>query len=78
MTGGSDLMIGEGFKTSGALLVFVGAVTAIFGILPGGTFFIPLPSVRGELKKPIPTWLGRVLFVTGGALLIYLGVTHWR
>jgi hypothetical protein len=70
--------IGQGFKPPGALLVLLGAITIIFGMLPGITFFIPLPSLRGEVRKPIPRWHGRLWFVAIGALLIYLGVTHWR
>lgn len=67
-------MFGQGFKTTGALLIALGTVVAVFGLLPGGRFHIRLPGLHREAKKTVPSWLGRVWFLAIGALLIYLGV----
>jgi hypothetical protein len=71
-------MIGEGYKTSGVLLVVFGIAVTLFGLLPGVHFFTELPSLRAIVRKPLPTWFGRLWFVAGGALLIYWGLTHGR
>jgi hypothetical protein len=67
-------MIGEAFKTTGPLLVLMGAVTTVFGLLRSRTFLISLPG----FEKAIPKWLGCLCFVAVGAWLIYIGITRWR
>ena len=71
------MMIGEGFKPSGTLLVVIGIAVIVFGLLPGGNFFTEFPTLRGIVRKPISKWSGRLWFVAGGALVIYWGVTLW-
>jgi hypothetical protein len=71
-------MIGEAYKATGPFLVALGMIAAVSGILPGAKFFTSYPTLRGIAKKPIPAWSGRTWFVGAGALLIYLGLTHWR
>lgn len=75
---GSLLAIGHGFKTSGIFLVGLGVAVAVFGLLPGRTFFTKLPTLRGIVEIPLPHWLDRLGFVGAGALLIYWGLTHGR
>jgi hypothetical protein len=72
----SLLLIGQGFKASGILSVALGLIVVVFGLLPGGKFFTHHPTLHGIVKKPIPTWSGRIWFAAGGALLIYWGLTH--
>ncbi len=72
------LIIGHGFKATGVLLVALGLAVTVFGLLPSMDFYTELPSRRGIVRKPVSRWSGRLWFVAGGALLIYLGVTHWR
>jgi hypothetical protein len=72
----SLLLIGQGFKTSGILLVAVGVAVILFGLLPGVNFFTELPTLRGVVRKPLPRWSGRLWFAAAGALLIYWGLTH--
>ena len=74
----SLLLIGQGFKTSGNLLVALGIAVAAFGLLPGVNFFTELPTLRGVVRKPLPHWSGRLWFVAAGALLIYWGLTNGR
>jgi len=71
-------MIGQGLRTSSALLLVLGLVTMVFGMLPGVNYFIPLPSFCGEARKRIPAWLGRLGFLAVGALLIYWALTLGR
>jgi hypothetical protein len=73
----SSLLIGQGFKTSGILLVALGVTVTVFGLLPGANFFTKLPTLRGVVRKPLPRWSGRLWFAAG-ALLIYWGLTHGR
>ena len=75
---GPLLIIGEPYKTSSVVLVAFGIGVAIFGLLPGGNFFTRLPTLRGIVRKPLPTWFGRLWFVAAGALLVYWGLTHGR
>jgi len=72
----SLLLIGQGFKTSGILLVALGVAITVFGLLPGVNFFTELPTLRGIVRKPVPRWSGRLWFAAAGALLIYWGLTH--
>jgi hypothetical protein len=74
----SLLLIGQGFKTSGILLVALGVTVTVFGFLPGMDFFTALPTLRGVVRKPLPSWSGRLWFAAAGALLIYWGLTHGR
>jgi hypothetical protein len=69
-------MIGDRLQTSGPVLIILGIVVAIFGLLPGGRFFAELPTLRGFVRKPLSPWSGRLWFIGGGAILIYLGVTQ--
>ena len=46
----SLLLIGQGFKTSGILLVAVGVAVIVFGLLPGVNFFTELPTLRGVVS----------------------------
>ena len=68
-------MVGSGFKTPRYLLFALGIAVAVFG-LRGGGFYIPLLGLRGEVKKPLPVWLGRLWFVGIGIVLIYLGIRY--
>lgn len=72
------VVIGRGFKTSSALLLVFGAAVIVFGLLPGVNFFTEFPTLRGIVRKPVPTWFGRLWFVAAGALLVYWGLTHGR
>ena len=72
----SLLLIGQGFKTSGTFLVALGVIVAVWGMLPGAKFFTHYPTLHGIVKKPVPSWSGRIWFAAGGALLIYWGLTH--
>jgi hypothetical protein len=72
------VIIGQGFKTSSVLLVLLGAAVTVVGLLPGVNFFTELPTLRGIVRKPLPTWFGRLWFVAAGALLVYWGLTHGR
>jgi len=74
----SLLLIGQGFKASGILVVALGVAVTVFGLLPGVNFFTELPTLRGIVRKPVPRWSGRLWFAAGGALLIYWGLTHGR
>ena len=69
---------GDGFKTSGILLLGFGIAVTVFGLLPRTNFFTELPTLRGIIGKPLPRWFGRLWFVGAGALLIYWGLTHGR
>jgi hypothetical protein len=71
-------MIGHPYKATGPILVALGVIVAVFGLLPGGKFFTHYPTLHGIVKKPIPSWSGRVWVVAGGALVVYWGLTHWR
>jgi hypothetical protein len=71
-------LIGEGFKTPSVLLVVFGVAVTVFGLLPGVNFFIKLPTLRAIIRRPLPTWFGRLWFVAAGALLVYWGPTHGR
>jgi hypothetical protein len=71
------LIIGQGFKTSSVLLVLLGIAVTVFGLLPGVNFFID-PALRAIVRKPLPTWFGRLWFVAAGTLLVYWGLTHGR
>ena len=74
----SLLLIGQGFKTSGILLVALGVAVTVFGLLPGVNFFTELLTLRGVVRKPLPLWSGRLWLAAAGALLIYWGLTHGR
>ena len=71
-------MIGQPFKVSGAIVIVLGAAVVFFGLLGGVKFFTHYPSLHGIVKKPIPSWSGRIWFLAGGALLIYWGLTQGR
>lgn len=73
-----QLFIGQRFKTSSVLLVVLGFAVTIFGLLPGTGFFTEFPTLRGTVRKPLPTWFGRSWFIAAGALLVYWGLTHGR
>jgi hypothetical protein len=47
-------------------------------LLPGVNFFTALPTLRGIVRKTLPTWFGRLCFVAAGAFLVYWGLTHGR
>jgi hypothetical protein len=64
-----------GLRSSGVLLVALGIAVALFGLV-AGSFHIRLPGLQREVKKPLPGWFGRLWFLAGGALLIYLGLKH--
>ena len=70
----SLLLIGQGFKTSGILLVALGVAVTVFGLLPGVNFFTELPTLRGVVRKPLRGWSGHLWFAAAGALLIYWGL----
>jgi hypothetical protein len=72
----SLFLIGQGFETSGILLVAFGVVVIVFGLLPGANFFTEYPGLRAVLRKPLPSWSGRLWFAAAGFLLIYWGLTH--
>jgi hypothetical protein len=72
----SLLLIGYGFKTSRIVLVALGVAVTVFGLLPGVKFFTDYPTLHGIVKKPIPSWSGRLWFAAVGALLIYWGLSH--
>ena len=74
----SSLLIGQGFKTSGILLVALGVTVTVFGFLPLMNFFTELPTLRGVVRKPLPRWSSRLWFAAAGALLIYWGLTQGR
>jgi DNA invertase Pin-like site-specific DNA recombinase len=48
VTTGPLLIIGQGCKTSSALLVLLGIAVTIFGLLPSGKLFTDLPSLHGR------------------------------
>jgi hypothetical protein len=75
---GGITLVGPGFKTSAVLLIAFGIAATVFGLLPGGTFFTEVPTLRGVVRKSLPRWFGRLWFVTVGALAIYWGLTHGR
>ena len=54
-------------------LVALGIAVAIFALLPG-SFYVRLPGLEREARKQVLTWFGRLCFLGGGAVLIYLGV----
>lgn len=72
------MAMGGGFKTSSALLIVLGVAVTVFGLLPGVDFFMEFLTLRGVVRKSVPTWFGRLWFVAAGALLIYWGLTHGR
>jgi hypothetical protein len=47
-------MLGAGLKTSGLLLLSLGIAATLFG-----SFYIRLPGLSKEIKKPVSTWFGR-------------------
>jgi hypothetical protein len=71
-------LIGPGFVASRNLLVALGVAVALFGLLPGEKFFTELLTWRGVVRKPLPSWFGRLWFAATGALLIYWGLTRGR
>ncbi len=75
---GPLLVIGRGLRTSSVLLVVFGIAATVFGLLPGVNFFTELPTRRAIVRKPFPSWFGRLWFVAAGALLVYWGLTHGR
>ena len=60
---------------SSILLIAVGLAGTIVGLLPGEFYaaFIRLPALA---EKPIPKWLGRIIFVAVGMWFIYSGIAH--
>jgi hypothetical protein len=74
----SLFIIGRRFETSSVLLFVLGTAVIVFGLLPGGNFFTEFLTLRGIVRKPLPTWFGRLWFVVAGALLVYWGLTHGR
>jgi len=68
-------MFSHGFTTSGSLLILLGIAVLIFGLV-ADKFLIQLPGLQGIIKKPLPNWFGRLWFLVGGAVLIYLGISH--
>lgn len=75
---GPLLVIGRGLNTSSVLLVAFGIAVTVFGLLPGVNFFTELPTWRGIVRKPLPSWFGRLWFVAAGASSVYWGLTHGR
>ncbi len=65
-------------ETSAFLLIAMGVAVIIFGILLGEGFYIRLPGFRNEHKVHLPRWFGRLWFLGGGVLLIYLGVRRYH
>jgi len=61
------------WKRYGLLLVALGIAVAIFGLV-AGIFYIRLPGLQSEVKKPLPVGLGRVWFLAFRVLLIYFGI----
>jgi hypothetical protein len=69
----------DGYKTSSVLLLVFGTAVIVFGLLvPDGNFFTESLTRRGIVRKPMPTWFGRLWFVAAGALLVYWGLMHGR
>jgi hypothetical protein len=62
-----------GLKPHSLLFVALGIAAAVFGLV-AGSFHIRLPGLQGEVKKPLPSWFGRLWFLAFGALLIYFGI----
>jgi hypothetical protein len=75
---GPLLILGQGLKPPGVLLVLLGTTVTVAGLLPGVNFFPALPDLRGIVRKTLPTWFGRRWFVAAGAFLVYWGLTHGR
>ena len=73
----SLLLIRQGFETSRILLLVLGITVTVFGLL-GANFWIEVLTRQGIVRKPLPTWFGRLWFAGAGALLIYWGITHGR
>ena len=61
-------------KASPLLLITIGVAVVLFGLFLAEGFYIRLPGFRNERKVHLPHWFGRLWFLCGGALLIYLGV----
>ena len=58
-----------------ALLIMLGVAGIVLGVIPGVTFYPGLPGPRtGSRAKPLPRWLGRLWFISVGALMLYWGV----
>ena len=57
------------------LLIVVGLAGTIFGLLPG-EFYAAFIRRPGPSEKPIPKWLGRIIFVAVGMWFVYSGITH--
>ena len=57
------------------LLIAVGLAGAVFGLLADEFYpaFIRRPAPS---EKPVPKWLGRIIFVAVGMWFIYSGITH--
>jgi hypothetical protein len=57
------------------LLIAVGLAGTVFGLLPGEFYpaFIRRP---GPSEKPMPKWLGRIIFVAVVMWFVYSGITH--
>jgi putative Mn2+ efflux pump MntP len=67
---------GRGKKViASILLIAVGLAGTIFGLLLGEFYaaFIRRPAPS---EKPIPKWLGRIIFVSVGMWFVYSGITH--
>jgi len=64
---GAPLILGRGLQRSSVLLVLLGTAVTVAGLLPGVNFFTELPTLRGIVRKPLPTWFGRLWFVAAGA-----------
>jgi hypothetical protein len=75
---GPLLILGQGLKPPGVLLVLLGTTVTVAGLLPGVNFFTALPTLRGIVRKTLPTWFGRLWFVAAGAIVVYWGLTHGR
>ena len=60
---------------TGILLVAVGLVGIVFGVLPGEFYaaFIRHPTPK---ERRMPTWLGRIIFLTVGIWFIFSGISH--
>jgi hypothetical protein len=62
-----------GMTKYGTLLVVLGITVASFGIL-SANFGFRLPGRDGSVKKPLPTWFGRLWFLGFAVLLICMGL----
>lgn len=55
----------------GAVDFGIGVVLIVLGLVQTGRFFWSGYLARHEKGIPIPGWLGRALFICGGAWFIY-------